>query len=493
MSYDNDKTAKGLFKDFNINLVKITQKQYNNLIENYKYNEDLLKKLIDEQAQKDLKKETINISKLSDAEIIKDITGEFEEPNEIDGTAGRGFKYKNMYLSLASTTKEEAVQEIRDRINPDKQKSAQQYNYDYLKKSALDKKEELEKNYGKIEEEVKQTLEVEMNYFTPLVTELLRKHISQYGKNFPMYFSGYNITKLTQQNERTAMIYAGKDEINIVDKKNFNIGENRYELVEGNVEGDTRYYKGNIKSLPENDATITEQEYEKAYQQATERKAKEIKYTAAIELGLLEDNVKLSDTTSDKELEEGIKKLNEFKKIPKSDPRSKYTYKSNLDVVIELIMSLSNNKPIETGAIYNAMSQVNGVKLIWQNSIPGLKGSPVNPSNSMQPYQFIVKRGEFQQAGSFNTQEEAEEFIRNHSTNFGYPIDDYEIVDIKKEVPGGTGGYLVDLSNYNYNAPVLFGLDLNEEKPNIKPVQTVESYRAQEQAELSQRTILSIS
>ena len=386
--------------NFNEKLVKITQKQYNKLIENYKYNEDLLKKLIDEQAQKDLKKESVDISKLSDAEIIKDITGQFEEPSEIDGTAGRGFKYKNMYLSLASTTKEEAVQEIRDRINPDKQKSAQQYNYDYLKKSALDKKEELEKDYGKIEEEVKQTLEVEMNYFTPLVTELLRRHIDQYGKEVPMYFSGYNITKLTQGNDRTAMIYAGKDEVNIVDKGGFKFNDIEY-FIYGNSNG-LEYTKReeNINEL------LTKEEYEKVYQQASERRAKEIKYTAAIELGLLEDNVKLSDTTSDKELEEGIKKLNDFKKISKSDPRSKYNYKSNLDVAIELIMRLSNNKPIETGKIYNDMSQISGVKLIWQDKIDGLKNN--------------------------------------------------------------AGGYLVDLSNYNYDAPILFGLDLNEEKP-IKP------------------------
>ena len=72
-----------------------------------------MNRLIDEQAQKDIQKESIDISKLSDAEIEKDITGEFEEPNEIDGTAGSGFRYKNMYLSKNATTKKEAIQEIR--------------------------------------------------------------------------------------------------------------------------------------------------------------------------------------------------------------------------------------------------------------------------------------------------------------------------------------------------------------------------------------------
>ena len=53
----------------------------------------------------------------------------------------------------------------------------------------------------------------EINYFTPLVHHLIQKHIAQYGKDFPMYFAGYNITKLTQGNDRTALIYAGKDEV----------------------------------------------------------------------------------------------------------------------------------------------------------------------------------------------------------------------------------------------------------------------------------------
>ena len=67
-----------------------------------------------------------------------------------------------------------------------------------------------------------------MNYFTPLVHHLIQKHINQYGKDFPMYFSGYQNTKLTQGNDRTALIYAGKDEINIVNKKDFKYNEIYY-------------------------------------------------------------------------------------------------------------------------------------------------------------------------------------------------------------------------------------------------------------------------
>jgi hypothetical protein len=111
---------------------------------------------------------------------------------------------------------------------------------------------------------------------------------------------------------------------------------------------------------------------------------------------------------TDIELEEGIKKLNEFKKIPISNSKSRYKYKSNLDLVVEKIMNISNNKPIETGWVYNTMSQVSGVKLIWQDKIDGLKNN--------------------------------------------------------------AGGYLVDLSNYNYNVPVLYGLQNNKKEKQFSKV-----------------------
>jgi len=367
--------------NFNVSLSKITPEQYATLIENYKYNEDLLNRLIDEQAQKDFRKESIDISKLTDEEILKDIKGEFEEPNEIDGTAGSGFRYKNMYLSQNANTKEKAIQEIRDRYNPSKQIEKEKQRFESLKQQALDKKAELEKNYGKIEEEVKQTLEVEMNYFTPLVHHLIQKHISQYGKEVPMYFSGYQITKLTQGNDRTAMIYAGKDEVNIVNKTSFDIENDKYS-----------YITLNTLDYRKNGNVISQQEYEKAYQQATERRAKEIKFEAAKQIGFLSNEhngTNLSDLT-DKELDEGIKELNQYKRQSRQ----------NLDRVINTIMNISGNKPIETGAIYNAMSQISGVKLIWQDKIKGLKGA--------------------------------------------------------------VGGYLVDLTNYNYNTPILYGLNTSK-------------------------------
>ena len=363
--------------NFNVNLSKITQKQYNKLIENYKYNQDLLNSLIDNQIQKDLQKESIDISKLTDEEIIKDITGQYEEPNEIDGFGGTTFRYKNMLLTANSKTKEDAVLEIRNRHNPDDQKENQQNKYKRLKTLALEKKTELEKDYGKIEDIAKQTLELEMNYFTPLVHHLIQKHINQYGKEIPMYFSGYQITKLTQGNDRTAMIYAGKDEVNIVNKTSFTFNGNDY-VDERDIPG------GNNESLYKNGNTIILQEYEKAYQQATEQRTKEIKFEAAQQIGIV-SKTSVGKST-EQEIEEGIKKLNEYKKQSKQ----------NLDRVINTIMNISGSKPIETGAIYNAMSQISGIKLIWQDNIEGLQNN--------------------------------------------------------------AGGYLVDLSNYNYNIPILYGL-----------------------------------
>lgn len=447
--------------DFNLKLSKINYEQFRNLIENYKYNEDLLQKLINEQAEKNLKEEEIDITLLSDEEIEKDIIGNYEEPNEIDGYAGSTFRYKNIILSFNSTTKKEAVQEIRDRYNPVNQKNKLESEFKAIKEKALEKKEDLEKNYGKIEEEVKNILEVEMNYFTPLVHHLIQKHINSYGKDFPMYFSGYNITQLTQGNDRTALIYAGKDEIDIVNKNSFRFNNLAYDIRNSDgafLKSDySNQWEGEIKT-----EVINQQEYDQAYQQATERRAKEIKFEAAKQIGLIETKSIIPYRQGeDISLEEGIKRLNEYKRQSRQ----------NVDRVVNTIMNINNNKPIETGAIYNAMSQISGIKLIWQDSIPGLKGKPVNKVNrtiTSNSGNFLVKRGGFEQSGTYNTIEEAEQFIASHGANFGYSRDEYEIIDVKKEIPGGTGGYLVDLTNYNYNVPILYGIQ-NNDGFNTKP------------------------
>lgn len=66
---------------------------------------------------------------------------------------------------------------------------------------------ELEKNYKPID------LSTELNYFTHISHKLIQEHIKQNGKETPLYFSGYEVTKLTQGSEQTAKIYAGPEEV----------------------------------------------------------------------------------------------------------------------------------------------------------------------------------------------------------------------------------------------------------------------------------------
>lgn len=466
--------------EFNLGLSKITPDQFNTLIENFKYNQDLLVQSVKELSQKDL-----SSSQNAETKKAKSIIQYLEQ--NFDGKLGEfTVRYLNNNVYVTSVIKglsglvSSDMWDIKKFLDYVKQVNPslldidtsfllftdQQDTFTALKQKALDKKEELEKDYGKVEEEVKQTLDVEMNYFTPLVHHLIQKHINQYGKDFPMYFSGFEITKLTQNNDRTALIYAGKDEINIVDKNEFTFNEvifkqyqgertvlsEEYDISVKELDKNTKglYHndlligkvsKGNNGLILEKDGIITQtnetqispiirkikvdnvgivsakyekfegsigtliskQEYEKAYQQATERRAKEIKFEAILDIGILNsseegiDSEKSIKKLSDKELEVAIKKLNEYKKESKQ----------NLDRVVNTIMNISNSKPIETGAIYNAMTQVSGVKLIWENKVEGLKGEP--------------------------------------------------------------GGYKVDLSNYNYNTPVLYGLQTPQEV-NLEPM-----------------------
>jgi hypothetical protein len=440
--------------NFNKKLSNITQEQYDNLIENYKYNQDLLNKLIDEQAQKDLKSPELEkiakaksiIKYLGDDSSVKLGKGKYgfiwDTADTDKGIVSVWDAYKAGNTNEDSYVDNWSVDEFLKYVKQVAPEyltldttaidvKNQEFKFDNLKQKALEKKAELEKDYGKIEEEVKQTLEIEMNYFTPLVHHLIQKHINQYGKEMPMYFSGYNITKLTQGNDRTALIYAGKDEINIVDRNTFEFNGKKYQkLGEGAVinvgtKEELRYFKlyneykvedsSEIRNVTEQEFNKAIQEYEKAYQQATERRVKEIKVKAALQINLttfpeisknavnvnIDENLRI---LTENELDLIIKKLNEYKKQSKQ----------NLDRVVNTIMNISNSKPIETGAIYNAMTQISGIKLIWQEKIEGLQNNP--------------------------------------------------------------GGYLVDLSNYNYNTPVLYGLDLSKKESNkdinLIPVQT---------------------
>lgn len=266
---------------FNRSLSKISNDQFTTLVENFEFNKKLREKLVYEQALKQM-------TSLSDTQV-----SESRLLNKIEN---------------------------------------QQDTFEALKEMALEKKAEIESKYEKLQEEVKDILEIEMNYFTPLIHHLIQKHIKEHGKDFPMYFSGYEITKLTQGNTKTALIYAGKDEVKF-----------------------------------------------------TKEEADLIKYKAALKLDLI-DELPFYEEPSKSDIEAAIKKLSEYKKKDKW----------HLDSVVYALMELSGGRPLETGALYNAMSQVSGVKLIWQDHIQGMQGEP--------------------------------------------------------------GGYRVDLSNYNYVSPILYGL-----------------------------------
>jgi len=78
--------------------------------------------------------------------------------------------------------------------------------------------EERTKRKQKDEEEIERVVtpafvERDLGYFTPLVHHLIQTHITQHGKETPLYFSGKAITLLSQGSEKTAKIYAGPEEV----------------------------------------------------------------------------------------------------------------------------------------------------------------------------------------------------------------------------------------------------------------------------------------
>lgn len=333
---DTKKSLIGAFKarsgyNFNKQFIKITPEQYFELVDNLQFNQKLFEFSIDLQSSEDLKRMQTNTSELSDEEIIKDL--EFVK---------RFNKYSYKKYLLNADTEKEAIKEAR-KITPEYKIDAQNRKLEMLKEKAIIKKQELDEKYKLVKIKAEKILPLEMGYFSPLIHYSIQKHIKENGKDMPLYFSGYDITRLTQGSNRTALIYAGKDEVKF-----------------------------------------------------TKEEADKIKYRAAEMLGLITDN----NIT----IEQGIKLLTDYKK--QSD--------QNLDDVITAIMTLSNNQPIETGAIYNAMSQIPGVKLIWVPAIEGIIGEP--------------------------------------------------------------GGYKVDLTNYNFNQPVLYGLDTTVNKSEKNVTEPIEMF-----------------
>lgn len=127
--------------------------------------------------------------------------------------------YKNLVYNielLNSAVENKAKQELAKKKSGEVDETLilnQDLEYQKLKEITLAKKEELGVKWEKNQQELSDRIKLEMNYFTPLVHQLIQTHIKDYGKHIPLYFSGYQITKLTQGNEATAKIYAGPEEV----------------------------------------------------------------------------------------------------------------------------------------------------------------------------------------------------------------------------------------------------------------------------------------
>lgn len=225
---------------------------------------------------------------------------------------------------------------------------------------ARQKAEELSiKQAGAIEgarADLEKLLLVELNYFMPLIHQVLQTHIKQYGKDTPLYFSGSDVTILTQGGTgRTAQIYAGPEEV-------------KYSKAEIDLIKFKLAYDESL-TLNNNDYNIV----------------------------VTKDSV-TADPIPQDELDFALKALTEAKKNPETNNR-----------IITNQVALTKASPISVGAIYTMLSKVPGVSLVYQPSIDGIRGN--------------------------------------------------------------TGGYLVDLTNYNFNQPLLFGLDFTaqQKKENSYP------------------------
>ena len=203
--------------------------------------------------------------------------------------------------------------------------------------------------------DLEKLLNVELQYFMPLIHQVLQTHIKQYGKDTPLFFSGSDVTVLTQGNRRTAQIYAGPEEV--------------------------KYSREEVDMI----------KYKLAYDQQLTLKMND--YNIVVK----EDSV-TGDPIPQDEMDFALKALTEAKKDSQT----------NNDIISRQIQ-LTQGSPIAVGAIYTMLSKVPGVSLQYQPKIDGLRGS--------------------------------------------------------------TGGYLVDLTNYNFNQPLLFGLDFSaqQKKENTYP------------------------
>ena len=246
--------------------------------------------------------------------------------------------------------------------------------------------------------DVSNVLETELLYFRPLVNELIQRHIDENGKDMPMYFSGFELASLLQTNPNTGLIYAGPEEVaQLVAFEQFKFGDISYTAYLENT-GQPVYREEGEK--------ITKKEYTRVYNQAK---------TEAV------DNIirQIADKLlANRSLHPSYYPNNIFTpmvQIPISDIKASLkewkndTSISNRDRTNRInqynteLFNLTNNKPLVVGPLYTAMNAMPGVKLSYVSEVPGIK-----------QVEYMGK---------------------------------------------DAGGYLVDLSNYNYKAAMLYGLD----------------------------------
>jgi hypothetical protein len=200
--------------------------------------------------------------------------------------------------------------------------------------------------------DLEKLLTVELEYFMPLAHQVIQTHIKQYGKETPLFFSGSDLTNLTQGYRRTSLIYAGPEEI--------------------------KYSKADIDII----------KYKLAYDEKLTLRNDDY------DIMIGEDSTSSLPIPQD-EIDFALKALTEAKRNTDINNR-----------IINNQVALTKGSPINVGPIYTMLSKVPGISLIYQPSIEGIKK--------------------------------------------------------------GTGGYLVDLTNYNLNQPLLFGLDFNAEQKKEK-------------------------
>jgi len=267
-----------------------------------------------------IKEVATEISK-EDYEKARDESGKSLEEKyssiNLDGTAGFAFE-KDDEIYYAGNGRTEFYKVDKKTYD----KSVEKYNsiesrIAYFEKVANERIEQSKENLKNANEDINsilyeehKRLELEKQYFMPLATRAIQEHIKAFGKDVPMYFSGAEITKLTQGNVRTAALYAGREEI-----------------------------------IPR-----TDEELKQLFKEYLTRRGS---------LGLI--HTMLTQEPS----------LQAMKEMVKAELKNSTSDQTFHNFVLQKFGAF-----YETGTIYNWMSQIPGVKLEFVPNVPGIIGSP---------------------------------------------------------------------------------------------------------------------